>query len=323
MRDRILELIEQLEVQHDFTVVDARDVGSRAWGLDGPESDYDVGLIFVHDPINYATLGEVTKTVEQSFDEEDIEFKGFDISKFARLLQNSNESAVSYLFSDESYMSRLSDSEDGVGISSLRTHISEEFDPMSLYHSYRGLAANNYHDYLSHHLVDPDKNVYSVLEDRDEEFVVEGQDGDRMTVSKRYVEDVDGTEPEGEKRYQETQVKQTVKKNLVIARAVLYGQFIKATGEEDEHSLPEMHFPTFLDEQADLVISAETREEIERLIELKRSGDGSKNVGDVFGEEFTHLEKQIDPDIHAAGGPDREVINEFVRTAVRTGSVGE
>ena len=38
----LADAVASLEADHDCTVVAARDVGSRAWGLSHPGSDYDV-----------------------------------------------------------------------------------------------------------------------------------------------------------------------------------------------------------------------------------------------------------------------------------------
>lgn len=45
-RARLRDILTEIAHKHDVTVLAARDIGSHAWDLAGPDSDYDVGFLY-------------------------------------------------------------------------------------------------------------------------------------------------------------------------------------------------------------------------------------------------------------------------------------
>ncbi|WP_226040185.1 nucleotidyltransferase domain-containing protein [Natrinema sp. DC36] len=280
-----------IEREHDIAVALAVARGSHAWGAASPDSDYDVGFVFAPTDLRrYAHLEGAPETVVA--DRGEFEYQGWDVRTFARLLADSNEGAIDLLRSPIRYRLAYDPAD-------LTAYIERTYNPIDLYHTWRGIATSNYRKYVSHHLVNTGDDTFPILEAGDETYVVEADDG-TMTV------------PADDDRFSETQTKPTVKRNLTICRAAMSASYLKETGERGEHELPALEFETFLREQAPAVFDADRIDRARELLERKRAGDGETDIGDAVGAEFAHPPKEIDPAIHARGGPDTERLNGFI-----------
>ncbi|MWV41351.1 nucleotidyltransferase domain-containing protein [Natrialba sp. INN-245] len=289
------EELSALESDHDVDVVLAAARGSHAWGAAGPESDYDVGFVFVQSDLRrYAHVRQPPTTITSEADRTDVdlEFQGWDVRTFARLLADSNDGAIDLLRSPIRYRSAYDPDE-------LAAYVERTVDPMDLYHAWRGIATNNYRKYVSHHLVRNDDETVPILETTDDGYVVEAGDGTT-------------TVPADDERYAETQTRPTVKRNLTITRAAMYARYLWATGERGEHELPELEFDRFLSEQAPTVFDAERIDRAHTLLERKRRGEGTETIGDAVGRAFAHPPVEIDPGRHARDGPETDRLDAFV-----------
>ncbi|WP_222920173.1 nucleotidyltransferase domain-containing protein [Natrinema sp. SYSU A 869] len=280
-----------IEREHDVAVALAVARGSRAWGAASPDSDYDVGFVFAPTDLRrYAHLETAPETIVE--DRGEFEYQGWDVRTFARLLADSNEGAIDLLRSPIRY--RLAFDPAG-----LTAYIERTYNPIDIYHTWRGIATSNYRKYVSHHLVRTDDEIFPIVDAGTGEYTVETDDG-TMTV------------PADDERFSETQTKPTVKRNLMIYRASMSAYYLKETGERGEHDLPVLEFGTFLTEQAPAVFDADRIKRARELLERKRDGDGDAVVGDAVGREFAHPPKAIDPEIHARDGPDTERLDRFI-----------
>lgn len=299
VRASIDDFLSQLEDEYDVTVVLAVAHGSHAWGLNSPNSDYDVQIVYAPNSVrHFAYLGGRTATLEREYQgDHDIEVSGWDVTKFAELLLDSNDQAIDALRSPVAYRETFDRT-------SLHDYMRESFSPIALYHAYRGIAKNNYRKYLSHHLVDNHKNGYPIIETNDDgDFLVRDREADETFW-------VEADHPE----YSETQTRHTVKRNLAVLKAAMSANYLRHTGVQGEHQLPNVDFPTFVTEQAPAVFDSDIIDTAERLIAEKQAGNGDKTVGDLIGREFAHPEKEIDPSIHATRKPDQDRLNEFIDT---------
>ncbi|ADB59385.1 Nucleotidyltransferase, predicted [Haloterrigena turkmenica DSM 5511] len=304
--ERVDDLLTDLERDRGIRVALAVARGSHAWGAASPESDYDVGFVFVPDDLRrYAHLAGPPETIHEAVDTDDgdVELQGWDVRTFARLLADSNDGAIDLLRSPIRYRVAYEPMK-------LAAYVERTYNPMDLYHAWRGIATSNYRKYISHHLVRTDDAIFPILEAREDEYVVETrgeEEADELDVD-------DGTRtiPIDDERFTETQTKPTVKRNLTIYRAAMSARYLKATGERDGHELPVIEFDRFLDEQAPSVFDDERIERARALLERKWAGDGSEPIGDAVGREFAHPPHEIDPGRHAHSGPDPKRLDEFV-----------
>ncbi|ARS89525.1 nucleotidyltransferase domain-containing protein [Natrarchaeobaculum aegyptiacum] len=299
------DTLSSLERRHDVSIVFAAARGSHAWGAAGPDSDYDVGFVFVATDLRrYAHLEGPPTVLDDSSEPDsdddgdrgnaptvDLECHGWDVTTFARLLAESNQGAIDLLRSPVRYRTT-------VDPAPLRAFVERTFDPIELYHDWRAIARNNYRKYLSCHLV-RDGEVYPIRERDDDGFLVDAPDGTTRI-------DAD------DERYAETATDRTVKRNLTVCRAAMSARYLLATGERGDHDLPALEFEAFLDEQAPTVFDADRIDRARDLLERKRRGEGSEVVGDLVGRSFATPPRAIDPSIHARGGPDRDRLDAFV-----------
>ncbi|WP_306055778.1 nucleotidyltransferase domain-containing protein [Natronococcus wangiae] len=291
VHETVDDQLEAIEHTHEVSIVLAAARGSHAWGAASPDSDYDVGFVYAPTDLRrYAHLEGVDDVILAERDA--FEYQGWDVRKFAGLLADSNDGAIDLLRSPIRYRVTYDPDE-------LAAYVERTYNPIDLYHAWRGIAASNYRKYLSEHLVRTDDAIFPILGVRDDEYVVEGDEG-RTTV------------PADDERFAETQTKPTVKRNLTVVRAAMAARYLKETGEFGDHDLPALEFEAFLDEQAPSVFDADRIDRARELLERKRAGDGNVRIGDAVGRAFAHPPKRIDPEIHARGGPDRERLDEFI-----------
>lgn len=79
----------ELEKAENIRILHCIESGSRAWGFESPDSDYDVRFIYVRPKEFYLRLDKTRDVIEWQLD--DIwDINGWDLSKALRLLHNSN-----------------------------------------------------------------------------------------------------------------------------------------------------------------------------------------------------------------------------------------
>ncbi|AXR80952.1 hypothetical protein AArcMg_0931 [Natrarchaeobaculum sulfurireducens] len=297
--DAVERALSELESEFDVRAVLAVARGSHAWGAASPDSDYDVGFVFVEaDCRRYAHLDGTRESVVEyataTVDGHpiDLEFQGWNVTTFAKLLAASNQGAIDLLRSPIRYRTTYDPDP-------LAAELERTFDPMDLYHDWRAIASNTYRTYLSDHLVGPDDEVFPIRDRLAKGYLVETDDGTTTIAA-------------DDERFTETATRQTVKGNLTVFRAAASARYLKRTGERGDHDLPALEFESFLEEQAPAVFDADRLECGHRLLERKRRGDGNAVIGDRVGREFAHPPRLIDPAVHARDGPDRTRLNDVV-----------
>ncbi len=66
MREIIKKSILDIEKHYECRVLLACESGSRAWGFESPDSDYDIRMIYVHSPEWYFRLEKQADTIGQT-----------------------------------------------------------------------------------------------------------------------------------------------------------------------------------------------------------------------------------------------------------------
>lgn len=284
--DAVAQTLALLERDLDVVIVAAHDVGSRAWGLDGPASDYDVGVLFRQDPVIYATVDGYRATIEGSRGE--VELQCWNVKRFAELLVDSNPTMLELLHSPLRYR-------DHAAVRSLRADVTEAFTPIRLYHHYRSIATNQRRKYLTRRLLDGDEPVYVIEAETDDTYQVRPVDGGPVETLAKPVD------------LREATTDRTVKRNLYVLRAALYARYVLET-----HEFPTLDFPAFLDEEAGRFDQSIVDDAWE-LIRRKKVGEGGVTVGNVAGEVAADLPAEVDPDEHAVRGIPVDRVDAFVR----------
>jgi predicted nucleotidyltransferase len=157
VKEEILRRMRAAEQEHGVRIVLAVESGSRAWGFESPNSDYDARFIYVHPRDWYLSVNlEDQRDVIEYPIVDDIDLNGWDIRKALRLFAKSNPAFAEWIQSPIIY------SETTTFASTVRQLLSTVYScEHGIYH-YRSMAKTNYRGYLRADLV-PLKKYFYVL----------------------------------------------------------------------------------------------------------------------------------------------------------------
>lgn len=153
MHQTIREQLHILEWDHGVSILYAAESGSRAWGFDSENSDYDVRGIYVREPEWYLSIDVENKrdVIEETIGDLDISL--WDLRKTLQLMKKSNpallewfRSPVVYKYSPESRQ-----------IQDLVPHF---YSPRRAAFHYYHMALNNWKRYLQDPAVKAKKYLY-------------------------------------------------------------------------------------------------------------------------------------------------------------------
>jgi len=113
----------------------APDSGSRAWGFESPDSDFDVRFVYVRPVEHYLRLEPARDVLEWRIDEV-LDVDGWDADKALRLLRGSNPSLFEWLASPIVY------AEDRA-FAVVRELAAECFSPVASAHHYLSMGRNH------------------------------------------------------------------------------------------------------------------------------------------------------------------------------------
>ena len=157
VRTEILRRIRSAEREHNVRVLLAIESGSRAWGFESPNSDYDARFIYANTPDWYLAVNlEDKRDVIEYPIVDDIDLNGWDVRKALKLFARSNPTFVEWIQSPIIYI------DDGVFAQSTRALLPSIYSCISGVHHYRSMAKTNFRGYLTAELV-PLKKYFYVL----------------------------------------------------------------------------------------------------------------------------------------------------------------
>lgn len=157
IKNRILRKLAAAEAEHDVKIVLAVESGSRAWGFDSPNSDYDTRFIYVHKPDWYLCVGleEQRDVIEYPIVDE-LDINGWDLRKALRLFWKSNPGFIEWIQSPIIYRQHTSFKP------SVFRLLPEVYSIESGIYHYRSMAKTNFKSHLNEELV-PLKKYFYVL----------------------------------------------------------------------------------------------------------------------------------------------------------------
>jgi predicted nucleotidyltransferase len=108
MREFILNELAKIENDNNVEILFAAEAGSRAWGFESPDSDYDVRFIYRRPAGYYLSVSEGYKTLRSEKDtievkNGDFDVVGWDIKKTLYLFGKSNPALLEWLTSPTIY----------------------------------------------------------------------------------------------------------------------------------------------------------------------------------------------------------------------------
>ena len=81
--------LAEIEKEHQVTIIQAIESGSRAWGFPSPDSDYDVRFVYSHSKDWYLQLTEERDVIELPINDE-LDIAGWDVRKAFNLANKGN-----------------------------------------------------------------------------------------------------------------------------------------------------------------------------------------------------------------------------------------
>ncbi len=143
VREEILRRIRAAENEHNVRVLLAIESGSRAWGFESPNSDYDARFVYIHPSDWYLSVAlEDKRDVIEYPIVDDIDLNGWDLRKALRLFSKSNPAIVEWIQSPIVYTTFGSFAE------LARALLPQVYSCVSGVHHYRSMAKTNFRGYL-------------------------------------------------------------------------------------------------------------------------------------------------------------------------------
>ena len=133
--DIIQKKLDEIEKKHNIKIIYACEVGSKAWGSDSRNSDFDIRYIYVSNKSHY--INEPQKDFIKNELNDEFDIYGFDLSKILESLQKQHYNAYEWINSPIKYRtSPISEN--------LEELINQKSNPKNLFKNYLNLSDNNY-----------------------------------------------------------------------------------------------------------------------------------------------------------------------------------
>jgi hypothetical protein len=133
--------LARIERAEGVAILYACESGSRAWGFESDDSDYDVRFIYLRPTRWYLAIQSKPDVIERPIDDE-FDVSGWDMPKALKLLRKSNPPLLEWLQSPIVYTQK------STFIDRLRELMNEYYAPISCMYHYLHMAENNFRQYL-------------------------------------------------------------------------------------------------------------------------------------------------------------------------------
>ena len=151
----ILDRLAAIESEEGVTIMYACEAGSRAWGFESPDSDYDVRFVYARPRDWYLSFDiERRRDVIERPIFDDIDCSGWDLRKALHLFTRTNGALLEWLNSMIRYMER------GSFAASLRQLTAALFNATALCYHYSHMARRNFREHLTGSQVRLKKYLY-------------------------------------------------------------------------------------------------------------------------------------------------------------------
>jgi len=133
--------LPEIEAEHDVKILYAVESGSRAWGFESRDSDYDIRFIYAHEKNWYLNILPKSDVIEYPIVDE-FDYSGWDLRKTLFLMNKSNPVLFEWLRSPVVYY------RDDFFYDTMTRLSREYFSPVSSIYHYLHMAGGNYRHYL-------------------------------------------------------------------------------------------------------------------------------------------------------------------------------
>ena len=153
MTNRIHAQLNQLEQTEHVRILYACESGSRAWGFESADSDWDVRFLYVRPTAWYLTIQNKRDVIERPIDDL-LDISGWDLPKALGLFRKSNPPLLEWLNSPIVYR------EVGSAAERMRALLGQYYSPVACLHHYLHMARRNHREYLHGDVVWTKKYLY-------------------------------------------------------------------------------------------------------------------------------------------------------------------
>lgn len=247
IRKEIKDKLAQIEEMEKVKILHAVESGSRAWGVESPDSDYDVRFIYVRRKADYLSLQERRDVIEWQLDEV-LDINGWDLKK--TLIQFRKGNAALFEWANSPVVYKTTEEWQKI-YDSCKLYFSEK---AALYHYY-GTANSTFKQYLQGDKVKYKKYIYAL----------------RPLLACKYIEDTHGIPPV---KF-EALLKQPLPKNILEEIEKMLT--IKAKSDEGDLNSPMPVIHKYIEDEIDKY------EKLSKEMEDDRAGDW-KMLNQVFLE---------------------------------------
>lgn len=155
MKNEVRRALTDIEREETIVVLFAAESGSRAWGFESANSDYDVRFVYLRPIEWYLDISvEHKRDVIERPITDDLDLVGWDLRKALKLLAKSNPSILEWVSSPLVYQQK---DDFSVAIKTLATSY---FSVVSSFYHYFSMAKKNYRGYLQGDVVRTKKYFY-------------------------------------------------------------------------------------------------------------------------------------------------------------------
>ncbi len=143
MKTKINHYLKQIAQDKDIKILLACETGSRAWGFPSPDSDYDIRLIYLHKRDWYLGLIDQKDSLQIMYENNDLDFSGWELRKCLRLLMKSNAAFLERIQSPIIYQA------DTLFMNEIIPIAESCYSRRTTLHHYLGLAKRSYADIIN------------------------------------------------------------------------------------------------------------------------------------------------------------------------------
>lgn len=158
MESNILAIIQkkliEIEEKENVKILYAVESGSRAWGFESPDSDYDVRFVYVRPKEDYLSLYQKRDVIEWQLDEV-LDINGWDIRKTLIHFQKSN--ATLFEWSNSPIVYKMTEE-----WAFIYSKAKEYFSVKAAAYHYYGTAVSTYQKYLLDDSISYKKYFYAL-----------------------------------------------------------------------------------------------------------------------------------------------------------------
>jgi predicted nucleotidyltransferase len=166
MKTKILKKLEEIESTYDVKIIYACESGSRAWGFESTDSDYDVRFVYVHPEDWYLSAFPKRDVIEEPINDL-LDFSGWELRKALQLAYKSNPALMEWIHSPVVYKQRPE-------YTLFRETVLASFKPIAAYYHYLSMVKSNVRE-IERENVKLKKYMYSLRPLLCEKWVIEKQ----------------------------------------------------------------------------------------------------------------------------------------------------